>query len=136
MVQDALIMTLGSVMLTAMWGTSLNGWVICYAWSVFIYGIGVGGEYPMTSTEPWRARIRTSCQTGDRMHRGRKVALSFLMQGWGQLANQAVLIIGFSSSTARSTLLTRPPRPVDLPRSIRHHRRLHALTSPTFATTA
>ncbi len=50
MVQDALIMTLGSIMLTAMWGTSLNGWVICYAWSVFVYGIGVGGEYPMTST--------------------------------------------------------------------------------------
>ena len=32
MVQDALVMTLGSVMLTAMWGTSLNGWIICYAW--------------------------------------------------------------------------------------------------------
>jgi len=31
LVQDALIMTLGLVMLTASWGTSLNGWVICYA---------------------------------------------------------------------------------------------------------
>ena len=94
MVQDALIMTLGSIMLTAMWGTSLNGWVICYAWSVFVYGVGVGGEYPMTSTRamegtgPGRAAT-----TGDRMHRGRKVALAFLMQGWGQLANQVVLIV-------------------------------------------
>ncbi|SPO29326.1 related to inorganic phosphate transporter [Ustilago trichophora] len=95
MVQDALIMTLGSVMLTAMWGTSLNGWVICYAWSVFVYGIGVGGEYPMTSTRAMEGTgSGRAATTGDRMHRGRKVALSFLMQGWGQLANQAVLIIG------------------------------------------
>lgn len=95
MVQDALIMTLGSIMLTAMWGTSLNGWVICYAWSVFVYGIGVGGEYPMTSTRAMEGTgSDRAATTGDRMHRGRKVALSFLMQGWGQLANQAVLIIG------------------------------------------
>ncbi|SPO29969.1 related to inorganic phosphate transporter [Ustilago trichophora] len=95
MVQDALIMTLGSIMLTAMWGTSLNGWVICYAWSVFVYGIGVGGEYPMTSTRAMEGTgSGRAATTGDRMHRGRKVALSFLMQGWGQLANQAVLIIG------------------------------------------
>ena len=95
MVQDALIMTLGSVMLTAMWATSLNGWVICYAWSVFVYGIGVGGEYPMTSTRAMEGTgTGRAATTGDRMHRGRKVALSFLMQGWGQLANQAVLIIG------------------------------------------
>jgi hypothetical protein len=40
MVQDALVMTLGTLMLIAAWGTSLNGWVICYAWSLFIYGIG------------------------------------------------------------------------------------------------
>ena len=30
----------------------------------------------------------------DRLHRGRKVTSAFLMQGWGQLANQAILIIG------------------------------------------
>lgn len=30
-------MVLGLVMLTASWGTSLEGWVICYAWSLFIY---------------------------------------------------------------------------------------------------
>jgi hypothetical protein len=40
MVQDALVMALGTLMLIAAWGTSLNGWVICYAWSLFIYGIG------------------------------------------------------------------------------------------------
>lgn len=35
-------MLLGLVMLTAAWGITQNGWVVCYAWSLFIYGIGVG----------------------------------------------------------------------------------------------
>lgn len=93
MVQDALVMTLGSIMLTAMWGTSLEGWVIFYAWSLFIYGIGVGGEYPMTSTRAMESSSGVGAGASDRMHRGRKVALAFLMQGWGQLANQVVLIL-------------------------------------------
>lgn len=93
MVQDALVMTLGSIMLTAMWGTSMEGWVICYAWSLFIYGVGVGGEYPMTSTRAMEASSGAGAGAGDRMHRGRKVALAFLMQGWGQLFNQLVLIL-------------------------------------------
>jgi MFS family permease len=29
----------------------------------------------------------------DRLHRGRKVTMAFLMQGWGQLINQALLIV-------------------------------------------
>lgn len=94
MVQDALVMTLGSIMLTAMWGTTLNGWVICYAWSLFIYGFGVGGEYPMTSTRAMEGMGRgQAATTGDRMHRGRNTALAFLMQGWGQLFNQGILIV-------------------------------------------
>lgn len=31
-------MLLGLLMLTASWGGNLQGWVICYAWSLFIYG--------------------------------------------------------------------------------------------------
>jgi hypothetical protein len=31
-------MLLGLVMLTASWGTNLQGWVICYAVSLFVYG--------------------------------------------------------------------------------------------------
>jgi hypothetical protein len=36
---------IGTILLTAMWGTNLNNWIILYCWSLFIYGIGVGGEY-------------------------------------------------------------------------------------------
>ncbi|ORY27623.1 major facilitator superfamily domain-containing protein [Naematelia encephala] len=93
LVQDALVMFLGLVMLTASWGTNLNGWVICYAWSQFIYGMGVGGEYPMTSTTALESRSVSTSQRDDKLHRGRNVVLAFLMQGWGQLFNLAVLII-------------------------------------------
>ncbi|KAL7419464.1 hypothetical protein Q5752_006302 [Cryptotrichosporon argae] len=94
LVQDALVMALGLVMLTASWGTSLNGWVICYAWSQFVYTLGVGGEYPMTSTSVLEnSNVGASSQTDDKLHRGRNMVLAFLMQGWGQLVNQGTLII-------------------------------------------
>lgn len=95
LIQDAVIMLLGLVMLTAAWGVTQNGWVICYVWSLFFYGIGVGGEYPMTATSGMENAIgsgRVSTKE-DRLHRGRKVTSAFLMQGWGQFFNQALLII-------------------------------------------
>ncbi|KAH0014606.1 MFS general substrate transporter, partial [Aureobasidium melanogenum] len=49
LIQDATIMFVGLLMLTASWGVTQNGWVICYVWSLFFYGVGVGGEYPMTA---------------------------------------------------------------------------------------
>ncbi|KAK4545747.1 hypothetical protein LTR36_002701 [Oleoguttula mirabilis] len=95
LIQDAVIMFLGLVMLTAAWGTSLNGWVICYVWSLFFYGIGVGGEYPMTATSGMENAVGSGkiSTREDRLHRGRKVTSAFLMQGWGQFFNQAILIL-------------------------------------------
>lgn len=95
LIQDAGIMFLGLLMLVASWGVTLNGWVICYAWSLFFYGIGVGGEYPMTATAAMEnatgsGRVSTK---DDRLHRGRKVTMAFLMQGWGQFFNQVILIL-------------------------------------------
>ncbi|KAL8827473.1 MAG: hypothetical protein Q9191_003167 [Dirinaria sp. TL-2023a] len=95
LIQDAVIMFLGLVMLVASWGTTLNGWVICYAWSLFFYGIGVGGEYPMTATSGMENAVGSGkvSTKEDRLHRGRKVTTAFLMQGWGQFFNQVILII-------------------------------------------
>lgn len=39
LIQDAVIMFVGLLMLTASWGLTLQGWVICYAWSLFFYGM-------------------------------------------------------------------------------------------------
>jgi MFS family permease len=95
LIQDAIIMFIGLCMLVASWGNSLNGWVICYAWALFFYGIGVGGEYPMTATAAMENATGSGKVSGkeDRLHRGRKVTMAFLMQGWGQFFNQSILII-------------------------------------------
>ncbi|KAK4989926.1 hypothetical protein LTR50_002837 [Elasticomyces elasticus] len=95
LIQDATIMFLGLLMLTAAWGVTPNGWVICYAWALFFYGIGVGGEYPMTATSGMENAVGSGkvSTKDDRLHRGRNVTSAFLMQGWGQLLNQLVLIL-------------------------------------------
>ncbi|KAK9474734.1 major facilitator superfamily domain-containing protein [Dipodascopsis tothii] len=94
LIQDAVIMLLGLCILVGSWGTSLNGWVICYAWALFIYGIGVGGEYPMTATIGMEGAHGVKPSTRqDRLHRGRTVTSAFLMQGWGQFFNQVILIL-------------------------------------------
>jgi hypothetical protein len=88
-------MFVGLLMLTAAWGVTQNGWVICYVWALFFYGIGVGGEYPMTATSGMENAVGSGkvSTKDDRLHRGRKVTSAFLMQGWGQMANQVILII-------------------------------------------
>lgn len=95
LIQDATIMFIGLIMLIAAWGVTQNGWVICYAWSLFFYGIGVGGEYPMTATSGMENAVGSGkvSTRDDRLHRGRKVTSAFLMQGWGQFFNQVTLIL-------------------------------------------
>ncbi|KAF3038450.1 hypothetical protein E8E12_001637 [Didymella heteroderae] len=95
LIQDAVIMFVGLLMLTAAWGVTQNGWVICYVWSLFFYGIGVGGEYPMTATAGMENAVGSGkvSTKEDRLHRGRKVTGAFLMQGWGQFFNQVILIV-------------------------------------------
>ncbi|KAK3336254.1 major facilitator superfamily domain-containing protein [Cercophora scortea] len=95
LIQDAAIMWVGLLMLTAGWGLNLEGWVICYAFSLFFYGIGVGGEYPITATSSMENAVSAGklSTREDRLHRGRKVTLAFMMQGWGQFVNQALLIV-------------------------------------------
>ncbi|KAF7560984.1 hypothetical protein G7046_g3163 [Stylonectria norvegica] len=95
LIQDALIMFIGLVMLTASWGLTMQGWVICYAFSLLFYGIGVGGEYPITATSSLESAVTAGklSTKEDRLHRGRRVTTAFLMQGWGQFVNQVVLIV-------------------------------------------
>ncbi|KAJ8112232.1 hypothetical protein ONZ43_g5438 [Nemania bipapillata] len=95
LIQDAVIMFLGLLLLTGSWGVTLQGWVILYAFSLFFYGIGVGGEYPITATSSMENAVTAGklSTREDRLHRGRKVTLAFLMQGWGQFFNQIALTL-------------------------------------------
>ncbi|KOS21139.1 Inorganic phosphate transporter 1-2 [Escovopsis weberi] len=95
LIQDAIIMFVGLIMLTASWGLTLQGWVICYAWSLFFYSLGVGGEYPITATSSLESAVTAGklSTKEDRLHRGRRVTMAFLMQGWGQFFNQVILIV-------------------------------------------
>jgi len=43
-VQDALVMLLGTIMLAVANGTTTNGWVVMYAIAQLVFGFGVGGE--------------------------------------------------------------------------------------------
>ena len=60
-----------------------------------VYGVGVGGEYPMTATSGMENAVGSGkiSTKEDRLHRGRKVTSAFLMQGWGQFFNQALLLV-------------------------------------------
>jgi len=62
---------------------SLGSWSNAdISWAQFFYGIGVGGEYPMTSTTALESKSSgVNSQTDDKLHRGRNVVLAFLMQG-------------------------------------------------------
>ena len=56
--------------------------------------MGVGGEYPITGTRALeQSGNGFAAQRDDKLHRGRNMVLAFLMQGWGQLFNQGILII-------------------------------------------
>ena len=91
MLIDISVILLGIILLTVSNGTTINGWVIMYAWAQFIFGIGIGGEYPMTSTRATE-ESEENRQYAQR-HRGRKVMLAYTMQGWGQFINLSVLLM-------------------------------------------
>jgi MFS family permease len=92
--QNAGVMLVATVLLVGSWGVNLQGWVAAFAVALFVYGFGAGGEFPTTSTMAMERTVEgPQAAKEDRMHRGRKVQLAFLMQGWGQLFNQTVLII-------------------------------------------
>ena len=59
---------------------TLQGWVVMYAISQLVFGIGIGGEYPgagTRATEESEERQAAACSA---RHRGRKVMLVAAMQ--------------------------------------------------------
>jgi len=54
-------MLLGAIMLSVATGTTINGWVIMYAISQLVYGVGVGGTYCAVRDLLMCAMVLTLC---------------------------------------------------------------------------
>jgi MFS family permease len=80
------LMLIGSILLTIANGTSLAGQFVMFNIGMFIFALGVGGEYPMAASS---ASERSETE---KLPRGRTVAFTFANQGWGNLTNTWVIL--------------------------------------------
>ena len=78
------------ILLAASYGTTDNSLFAMFTAMQFLFGIGVGGEYPVASASA-NERAESSKQLSDR--RGETVVCVFSMQGWGNLVNTLVIAI-------------------------------------------
>ena len=78
------------ILLAASTGTSVASQFAMFTAVQFLFGIGVGGEYPVASAS---ANERAEATKTLANRRGETVVLVFSMQGWGNLVNTAVIAI-------------------------------------------
>ena len=80
------LMLLGSIMVTVAYGVNIAGQFAMFNVGMFIFSLGVGGEYPMAaSSSSERAEH-------ENIARGRTVSFTFANQGWGTLVNTAMIL--------------------------------------------
>jgi MFS family permease len=82
-------MFIGAVLITVSNGPTLSGLFTMFVIVQTIYGIGVGGEYPVASSS---ANERANSYKSLRNKRGRTVVLVFSNQGLGNLTNTAIIL--------------------------------------------
>ncbi|KAG2495268.1 hypothetical protein HYH03_006541 [Edaphochlamys debaryana] len=82
-------MVVGAVLIIASSGPTDRALWAMFTAVQFIFGIGVGGEYPVASTS---ANERAESSAKLQKRRGETVVLVFSMQGVGNLVNTAVII--------------------------------------------
>eukprot|EP01138_Halocafeteria_seosinensis_P009413 gb/GECG01009619.1/.p1 GENE.gb/GECG01009619.1/~~gb/GECG01009619.1/.p1 ORF type:complete len:548 (+),score=42.29 gb/GECG01009619.1/:1-1644(+) len=79
------IMLGGAVMLCVSDGATVKQQFLMFTIALGIFGLGVGGEYPMASS--------SAAETSEPTTRGRNVVMVFSMQGLGILVNSAVITL-------------------------------------------
>lgn len=89
-VVTAATMLLGGALMATSSGPSVAALFVMYAISQSVFGVGVGGEYPIASTS---ASERAEADESLAGKRGETVMLTFSMQGWGNWFNTAVLAL-------------------------------------------
>ncbi|KXZ53070.1 hypothetical protein GPECTOR_8g63 [Gonium pectorale] len=88
-VSTAATMVVGAILIIVSNGHNDRALWAMFTAVQFIFGIGVGGEYPVASTS---ANERAESTAKLQKRRGETVVLVFSMQGWGNLVNTAVII--------------------------------------------
>ncbi|KXZ43854.1 hypothetical protein GPECTOR_79g133 [Gonium pectorale] len=88
-VSTAATMVVGAILIIVSNGHNDRALWAMFTAVQFIFGIGVGGEYPVASTS---ANERAESSAKLQKRRGETVVLVFSMQGWGNLVNTAVII--------------------------------------------
>ncbi|GIL71055.1 hypothetical protein Vretifemale_1695 [Volvox reticuliferus] len=88
-VSTAATMVVGAILIIASKARTDKALWAMFTAVQFIFGIGVGGEYPVASTS---ANERAESSSKLQKRRGETVVLVFSMQGWGNLVNTAVII--------------------------------------------
>lgn len=81
------LMLMGAIGVTVAFGIDLSGQFAMFNILIFVYSLGVGGEYPMASSN---AAERAEAEN---LPRGRTVSLTFALQGWGNFINTAVICV-------------------------------------------
>jgi MFS family permease len=83
------IMLIGGILLSSATG-SASAFLAVFLTGLFVFGFGVGGEYPMAASS---AAERAEGDPEMRHRRGETVVLTFTQQGWGNFTNTLVIII-------------------------------------------
>ncbi|PRW58781.1 proton phosphate symporter [Chlorella sorokiniana] len=83
------VMLLGGILLTSCAGSD-STFLAMFLVSLFVLGMGVGGEYPVASSS---AAERAEGSKAMRQRRGETVVLTFSQQGWGNLSNTLCIIL-------------------------------------------
>ena len=59
LVASQTIILVGVILLTANTASTYHNWVIFYAFAQFIFGFGIGGEYPVRTLHLWFGCVHT-----------------------------------------------------------------------------
>lgn len=89
-VTTASILLVGGILLVASNGSNVLGFFAMYTVAQFVFGFGVGGEYPSAASNS-AEKAEASGQLSAR--RGEVVVCTFAMQGIGNFTNTLVLVI-------------------------------------------
>ena len=115
LIGTSIIMLIGSLLIVSSYGPDLEFQYSWYVTALGIFGIGVGGEYPLAAVasaeKAEEARLeaeqkmrvettgggdqdnRGNGQRRQQQHRGRSVSLSFSMQGFGNWVNTVIILV-------------------------------------------